>query len=100
MDHVDPLIKGGYLLCGNPDEVCEQLQPFVNYGVDQVCFGLPGDATSYEEAEELIETFGTKVIPEFDKDPVVSTDRYRAEAKPKFKAFNREPIHISTLYNA
>jgi alkanesulfonate monooxygenase SsuD/methylene tetrahydromethanopterin reductase-like flavin-dependent oxidoreductase (luciferase family) len=98
LDQVDPLIEGGYLLCGSPEEVCEQLQPFVDYGVDQVCFGLPGDATSYEEAEELIETFGSQVIPEFDKDPVVSTDRYRANARPKFKTFNREPIHITTLF--
>lgn len=99
-DQLDPLIEGGYILCGTPEEVCEQLQPFVNYGVDQVCFGLPGDATSYEEAVEIIETFGREVIPEFDKDPVVSTVRYRASAKPKFPTFNREPIHIATLYSA
>jgi hypothetical protein len=98
-DQIDGLIGGGYLLCGSPEEVCDQLQPFVDYGVDQVCFGLPGDATSYEEAIDIIETFGQKVIPEFDTDPVVSTDRYRATAKPKFPAFNREPIHIPTLYN-
>jgi hypothetical protein len=96
---IDPLIDGGYLLCGSPDEICEQLKPFVDYGVDQLCFGLPGDATSYEEAIEIIETFGQKVIPEFDKDPVISTDRYRAQAKPKFPAFNREPLFIPTLYN-
>ncbi|HUO49210.1 MAG TPA: LLM class flavin-dependent oxidoreductase [Acidimicrobiales bacterium] len=99
-DQLDPLIDGGYLLCGSPEEICEQLQPFVEYGVDQVCFGLPGDATSYEEAIEIIETFGRHVIPEFDKDPVVSTDKYRATAQPKFAAFNRPPLEIPTLYSA
>jgi alkanesulfonate monooxygenase SsuD/methylene tetrahydromethanopterin reductase-like flavin-dependent oxidoreductase (luciferase family) len=98
-DKLDPLIDGGYLLCGSPEEICAQLKPFVDYGVDQVCFGLPGDATSHEEALEVIETFGKYVIPEFDSDPVVSTDRYRATAKPKFAAFNREPLRITTLYN-
>jgi alkanesulfonate monooxygenase SsuD/methylene tetrahydromethanopterin reductase-like flavin-dependent oxidoreductase (luciferase family) len=98
-DQLDPLIDNGYLLCGSPEEVCEQLQPFARYGASQLCFGLPGDATSYEEALELIETFGTHVIPEFDKDPVVSTDRYRARAKPKFPMFNREPLRIPTLHD-
>lgn len=98
-DQLDPLIAGGYLLCGSPDEVCEQLRPFVDYGVDQVCFGLPGDATSYDEAIEIIETFGSQVIPEFDTDPVISTDRYRALAKPKFAAFNRPPLEIPTLFS-
>jgi len=67
--------------------------------VDQVCFRLPGDATSYEEAIELIETFGRHVFPEFDKDPVVSTDRYRALAQPKFPAFSRPPLEIPTLHS-
>ena len=30
-----------------------------------------------DDALELIETFGTQVIPEFDKDPVHSTQRQR-----------------------
>ena len=98
-DMLDSLIEGGYLLCGSPEEICEQLAPFVEYGVDQVCFGLPGDATSYEEAIELIETFGTYVIPEFDSDPVVSTDRYRATAQPKFPTFNRVPHTVPALYD-
>lgn len=96
---LDSLIDGGYLLCGSPEEICEQLQPFVQYGVNQVCFGLPGDATSHEEAIELIETFGQKVIPELDDDPVISTDRYRALARPKFPAFNNQPPRIGTLYS-
>lgn len=97
-EQLDPLIDGGYILCGNPEEICTQLAPFVEYGVDQVCFGLPGDATSHEEAVEIIETFGRHVIPEFDKDPQISTDRYRAKATRKFPEFNRDPLPITTLY--
>ena len=79
----------------HPEEVCEQLQPFVDYGASQVCFGLPGDATSYEEAHRASSRpSAPRVIPEFDKDPVVSTDHYRAQARPKFPTFNREPLRI------
>ena len=73
---VDHLIDGGLLLCGRPDEVTEQLKAYEETGVDQVVFGVPNDL-SHEEALECIELFGTQVIPEFDRDPVHSTDRYR-----------------------
>jgi alkanesulfonate monooxygenase SsuD/methylene tetrahydromethanopterin reductase-like flavin-dependent oxidoreductase (luciferase family) len=79
-DMVDHLIDGGLLLCGRPDEVAEQLKAYEETGVDQVVFGVPNDL-SHEEALEVIETFGTKVIPEFDRDPVHSTDRYRDSAR-------------------
>jgi alkanesulfonate monooxygenase SsuD/methylene tetrahydromethanopterin reductase-like flavin-dependent oxidoreductase (luciferase family) len=79
-DMVDPLIDAGLLLCGRPDEVAEQLKAYEETGVDQVVFGVPNDL-SHEEALEVIETFGTKVIPEFDRDPVHSTDRYRDSAR-------------------
>ena len=36
---------------------------------------------SKDEAAECLELFGKHVIPEFDKDPVHSTTRYRATAK-------------------
>jgi alkanesulfonate monooxygenase SsuD/methylene tetrahydromethanopterin reductase-like flavin-dependent oxidoreductase (luciferase family) len=80
-DMVDHLIDGGLLLCGRPDEVAEQLKAYEQTGVDQVVFGVPNDL-SHEEALEVIETFGTQVIPEFDRDPVHSTDRYRDSARP------------------
>jgi len=79
-DMVDHLIDGGLLLCGRPDEIIEQLKAYEETGVDQVVFGVPNDL-SHEEALEVIETFGTKVIPEFDRDPVHSTDRYRDSAR-------------------
>ena len=51
-------------------------------------FGLPSDGVKYDEVLEMLEVFGTKVIPEFDKDPIHSTTRMRAEAKPKYQEFN------------
>ena len=96
-DDLDVLIRGGFMLCGTPEEVCEQLQDYVEAGVDQLCFGVPNDVT-HEEALEMIEVFGKHVIPEFDRDPVISTDRYRATAKPKFAPFNGAPPDLHTIW--
>jgi alkanesulfonate monooxygenase SsuD/methylene tetrahydromethanopterin reductase-like flavin-dependent oxidoreductase (luciferase family) len=76
---VDAAIAGGSLLCGNPEEVIEQLKAYERTGVDQVAFGVPNDL-AHDEALECIELFGKQVIPAFDKDPVHSTTRYRAAA--------------------
>ncbi len=47
-------------------------------------FGLPNDGMAHEDVLEMLELFGTKVIPEFDKDPVHSTTHYRKTAKRKY----------------
>jgi len=97
-DEVDELIQGGFLLCGTPEEICEQLEVYAAIGVDQLCFGVPNNA-SFEETLEMIELFGKHVIPEYDKLPdVVSTDLSRAQAKPKFPMFNHPPAEIETIW--
>jgi len=97
-DLLDHVIDGGLMLCGNPEEVVEQLRIYEQTGVDQVVFGVPGNL-SPDDTLEMIETFGQQVIPAFDKDRVHSTTHYRATAKPKFPAFNQPPPDIPTLYN-
>lgn len=87
-DLLDKLIAGGYMLCGTPEEVCEQVVRYQQVGCDQVVFGLPGEGMAHEEIFEMLELFGDKVIPEFDADPVHSTTRYRQQAKPSFEVFN------------
>jgi hypothetical protein len=84
---LDRLIEDGWLLCGTPDEVCEQVARYQTVGCDQVVFGLPSDSLTLDENLEMLELFGTKVIPEFDKDPVHSTTRYREQAKRKYPDF-------------
>ncbi len=93
-DFLDSAIDNGYLLCGTPDEVCEQVVAYQKTGVDQVVFGVPGDSISHDEVTECLELFGNQVIPEFDKDPVHSTVRYREKAVPKFGPFGEEPPEI------
>ncbi|MGH9301028.1 MAG: LLM class flavin-dependent oxidoreductase [Acidimicrobiales bacterium] len=92
---LDALIEAGWLLCGTPDEVCEQVEKYQTVGCDQVVFGLPNDGMAHEEVLEMLELFGTKVIPHFDKDPVHSTTRYRQSAQPRYQPFNFEVPDIA-----
>jgi alkanesulfonate monooxygenase SsuD/methylene tetrahydromethanopterin reductase-like flavin-dependent oxidoreductase (luciferase family) len=79
LEDVEERIRLGYLLCGDPDEVCEQVAQYESVGCDQVGFGIPL-GLPHEIAVETIKTFGEKVIPNFDKDPVHRTTRFREAA--------------------
>jgi len=84
---LDMLIEKGYLLCGSPEEVNEQIAKYQDVGCDQLVFGIPNEGFEHEEVLEMIELFGTKVIPNFDSDPVHSTTRYRENAVRKYPDF-------------
>ena len=83
-DPVGSVLASGLWMCGTPDEVCEQVVRYQDVGCDQVVFGLPGEGIEHDEILEMLEVFGDKVIPEFDKDPVHSTTRYREQAQRRF----------------
>jgi hypothetical protein len=85
---LDSLVAGGYMLCGSPDDICEQIAAWGDVGMDQLAFGLPIEGLYHEEILACLELFGDKVIPEFDKDRTHSTDRYRAQAQPKYGMFS------------
>ena len=72
-------IEQGYMLCGDPDEVLQQLKIYQEVGCDQLVFGLPIDMPM-ECALETVRLFGEHVIPELDPDPVHRTTRYRQAA--------------------
>jgi hypothetical protein len=86
---LDGIIDGGFMLCGSPDDVSEQIANWGDVGMDQLCFGLPIEGLHHEEILATLELFGDKVIPEFDKDRKHSTDYYREQAQPKFPKFNK-----------
>jgi alkanesulfonate monooxygenase SsuD/methylene tetrahydromethanopterin reductase-like flavin-dependent oxidoreductase (luciferase family) len=94
-DTLDWAIDQGYLLCGNPEEVAEQVVIYADVGCDQVVFGLPNEGFTHDEVLECLELFGGKVIPEYDRDPVHSTDRYRAKAQRKYPEFAESVPDIS-----
>jgi alkanesulfonate monooxygenase SsuD/methylene tetrahydromethanopterin reductase-like flavin-dependent oxidoreductase (luciferase family) len=86
---LDGLIEGGFMLIGTPDEVSEQIARWGDVGMDQLVFGLPIEGLHHDECLEVLELFGDKVIPEFDKDRKHSTDYYRETAVPKFGKFSK-----------
>jgi len=85
---LDLLIAEGHMLCGTPEEVAGQLEAYQEVGCDQLVFGLPNEGFTHDEILENIELFGDQVIPEFDKDPVHSTTRYRENAIPRYQQWN------------
>lgn len=52
----------GLMLCGNPQEVIEQLQPFVERGYDEIVFDL---RNTYDRWEDSIELLANEVLPSF-----------------------------------
>jgi len=66
-------------LCGDPDEVTEQVRRYESVGCDQICFGMPLNM-SWADAEETIRLVGDHVIPQIDKDPVHRSTRFRDAA--------------------
>jgi alkanesulfonate monooxygenase SsuD/methylene tetrahydromethanopterin reductase-like flavin-dependent oxidoreductase (luciferase family) len=86
-EDVDRLIEAGWLLCGTPDEVSEQIAKYQDVGCDQLVFGIPNEGFEPDEVKEMLELFGDKVIPEYDPDPVHSTTRYREAAARKYPDF-------------
>jgi alkanesulfonate monooxygenase SsuD/methylene tetrahydromethanopterin reductase-like flavin-dependent oxidoreductase (luciferase family) len=81
MEDIEQRIEAGFLLCGDPDEVTEQLHRYEEVGCDQVSFGLPLGMPQ-ELALETIRLFGDEVIPKFDKDPVHRSTRMRNGEHP------------------
>ncbi len=90
-DELDYAIDNGYLLCGTPEQVLEQVAKYQEVGTDQLVFGIPNEGFEHDEVLEMIELFGRHVIPEFDTDPEHRTTRMRATAKRKYPAFTTLP---------
>jgi alkanesulfonate monooxygenase SsuD/methylene tetrahydromethanopterin reductase-like flavin-dependent oxidoreductase (luciferase family) len=76
LEDIEMRIAGGFLLCGTPDEVVEQVRAYEAVGCDQVAFGMPM-GMAQEDALETVRLFGREVIPQFDKDPVHRSTRMR-----------------------
>jgi alkanesulfonate monooxygenase SsuD/methylene tetrahydromethanopterin reductase-like flavin-dependent oxidoreductase (luciferase family) len=85
LDDIEFRIQEGYLLCGDPDEVVEQVRRYESVGCDQLVFGMPLDMP-LDAAHESLRLFGEHVIPKFDPDPVHRTTHMRdaagASSKP------------------
>ncbi len=80
LDDIEMRIEAGYLLCGTPAEVVEQVERYQEVGCDQLAFGLP-IGLPHDVAMETIRSFGDEVIPKFDTDPVHRTTRMREQSE-------------------
>jgi alkanesulfonate monooxygenase SsuD/methylene tetrahydromethanopterin reductase-like flavin-dependent oxidoreductase (luciferase family) len=76
LEDIEFRINEGYLLCGDPDEVVEQVARYQDLGIDQLVFGMPLDLP-HEQAMETIRLFGEHVIPKFDTSPEFRSDGFR-----------------------
>lgn len=88
---LDHMIEGGLILCGNAEEVNEQVALYSRVGCDQLVFGLPVEQMHVDEVYEMLEVFGDHVIPNHDPDREHSTTKYRRNAQPTFPMFNNPP---------
>ncbi len=70
-------IGAGLVCVGTPEEVTRAVKGYADIGADQLVFGQLSTTMPIEVATESVETFGKHVLPEYDKDPVHSTQRQR-----------------------
>jgi len=72
-------IGAGLVCVGTPEEVTRSVKDYADIGADQLVFGQLSTTMPIDVALESVETFGKHVLPEYDKDPVHSTQRQREE---------------------
>ncbi len=80
VEDVNESIKNGRVVCGDPNEVMDQLQAYVDVGCDQIGFIMPL-SVPMEYALESVRLVGNHVIPKLDRDPGHRTSRFRASAQ-------------------
>ena len=76
-EQVDQSIKDALVCIGTPEECAKTVERYQATGADQLTFGMLSSTMPVEIAIEAVETFGSQIIPAFDKDPVHSTTRQR-----------------------
>ena len=80
---VDQLKKAaeiGMVVVGDPDDCAKAIRRWEDIGADQLCFSPTTNNMDQQTIIESMELFGKEVLPQFDKDPVHSTTRYREAA--------------------
>ena len=73
----------GMVVVGDPDDCAKAIRRWEDIGADQICFSPTTNNMDQEQIIQSMELFGKEVIPQFDKDPVHSTTRYREAAAAK-----------------
>jgi alkanesulfonate monooxygenase SsuD/methylene tetrahydromethanopterin reductase-like flavin-dependent oxidoreductase (luciferase family) len=79
-EQIEQATKGGFAVVGDPDDCAKAIQQWADIGVDQLTFSPTTNTLPTDVIIESMELFGREVLPQFDKDPVHSTTRYRQAA--------------------
>jgi alkanesulfonate monooxygenase SsuD/methylene tetrahydromethanopterin reductase-like flavin-dependent oxidoreductase (luciferase family) len=77
VEQVEQAVENGSLCVGDPDDCARVVQHYADVGADQMCFSPLTTTMPRDLALESLTLFGKTVIPQFDKDPVHSTTRFR-----------------------
>jgi alkanesulfonate monooxygenase SsuD/methylene tetrahydromethanopterin reductase-like flavin-dependent oxidoreductase (luciferase family) len=80
IDDLKKAVELGVAVIGDPDDCAKAIERWVEVGADQLCFSPTTNNLPAERVIESMELFGKEVIPQFDKDPVHSTTRFREAA--------------------
>ena len=80
VEQVEEAVKNGTLCVGDPDDCARVVQQYADLGADQICFSPLTTTMPKDVALDSLALFGKTVIPQFDKDPMHSTTRYRLTA--------------------
>ena len=83
------MAAGGFVIVGDPDDCANGVQKWADEGFDQLTFSPTTNTLPTDVVVQSMELFGREVIPQFDKDPVHSTTRYREAASPVASARHR-----------
>jgi alkanesulfonate monooxygenase SsuD/methylene tetrahydromethanopterin reductase-like flavin-dependent oxidoreductase (luciferase family) len=79
-EQVEQMAAGGFVIVGDPDDCAMGVQKWADEGFDQLTFSPTTNTLSTDVVVQSMEMFGREVIPQFDKDPMRSTTRYRQAA--------------------
>jgi alkanesulfonate monooxygenase SsuD/methylene tetrahydromethanopterin reductase-like flavin-dependent oxidoreductase (luciferase family) len=77
---VEQMAADGLCIIGDPDDCARGVQRWADVGFDQITFSPTTNTLETDVVVASMELFGREVIPQFDKDPVHSTARYREAA--------------------
>ena len=67
IEDVDDSIEAGTMVCGDPNEIVDQLEAFADIGIDQIGFIMPL-GVPMDLALETVRLIGEHVIPKMDPD--------------------------------
>ncbi|MBI2704511.1 MAG: LLM class flavin-dependent oxidoreductase [Actinobacteria bacterium] len=77
VEQLKQAVDVGMVVVGDPDDCAKAIRKWDEIGADQLTFSPTTNNLPSEVVIESMELFGKEVIPQFDKDPVHSTTKYR-----------------------